>query len=364
MADSPAKDEKTEDATPRKREEARDRGQVAMSQELIAAVMLCAAFATLAGAGPRLAEAVGALTVSTVGQLPTFGTSDWSVPALAGYLQSSSVKIIRVGLLVPLPLLATGLLVGYGQVGFKLTPQAVAMKLEKVNPIKGVGRLFSARSAMRTGMAFLKIVLITTTVVAITWYQIPNVIRLGNNELGPVLTGLAAIFVKCVAGALGAILVLALIDLAFQRFQFDRDLKMTKQEIREEHKTTEGDPHLRARIRATQRELGQRRMLDDVPKASVIITNPTHYSVALMYDRETSDAAPRLVAKGVDHLALKIRQVATASGIQIYEDPPLARALYAQVEVGAEIPEEFFAAVATVLSYVYGLESRARATVA
>lgn len=364
MADAPDKDQKTEEATPRRRDEARERGQVAMSQELVAAVMLCVAFASMAGGGHKIAEAVGTLCVSTVDSLPTFGTSDWSVPAMASRLKASSLEIGKALLIVILPLLATGWVAGYGQVGFRLTPKALELKLEKINPVKGFSRLFSARSAMRTGMAFLKILVITAAVATVTWFELPNVIRLGNTELGPMLVGLATIFVKSVAAALGAILVLALADYAFQRWQHSRDLRMTKQEVREEHKTTEGDPHLRARIRSAQRELGQRRMLDDVPGATVVVTNPTHFSVALRYDREGGEGAPTVVAKGVDHLALRIREKAKAAGVHIHEDPPLARALYAQVDVGAEIPEEFFAAVATVLSYVYGLEKRARAGVA
>ena len=154
-------------------------------------------------------------------------------------------------------------------------------------------------------------------------------------------------------------MILGLIDLAFQRWQLERDLRMSRQEIKEENRITEGDPHVKARVRQLQREMATSRMMADVPKATVVVTNPTHFSVALLYDRAAEGRAPRVVAKGVDFVAQRIRSVAGEAGVLCYEDPALARALHAQADIGQEIPEDLYAAVAEVLAYVYRLQGLA-----
>jgi flagellar biosynthetic protein FlhB len=166
--------------------------------------------------------------------------------------------------------------------------------------------------------------------------------------------------VKTTVGGLGAILVLALIDFFYQRFQYEKDMRMSKQEIKEENRISEGDPHIKAKIRQVQRDMAFRRMMSDVPKATVVVTNPTHYAVALRYERadDGAAAAPRCIAKGKGPIARRIKALARENGIVLYEDVPLARALFAQVQVGQEIPEELYAAVAEVLAYVYRLEDR------
>ena len=357
MADFQDKDQKTEEATPRKREEARESGQVALSQELVASLMLCAGLASLVLFGGRLAAILGGVLASTLRSLPTLGRDELSVKSasaiLAGILEPVALEIA----LYLLPVLSVGALVAYGQVGFQITPKAVAPKPNKVDPIQGFGRLFSARSAVRTGLALLKLVVITATMVVLAWGQVPGVIRMSGSDLGPVLRAVGHVALRCTAGAVVAIVALSLLDFAFQRFQHERDLRMTKQERKDDDKNTQGDPLVKARIRQVQMAMAQRRMMTDVPDASVVITNPTHYAVALRYDREdAAQPVPTVVAKGVDRLALRIREIAREAGVPRYEDVALARSLYAQVEVGQEIPEDLYAAVATVLAHVYRLQ--------
>ena len=362
MAEDVSKDEKTEEATPRRRQEAREKGQVALSTEFVAATMLLAALGLAIMAGGSLAEACGQTIVKMFGDAALLARTDLDHKAASAHMLETWQAIIMPFAAVVIPMLLVGLLVGYGQVGFQIAPKAVALDFSKLNPVKGWGRVFSMRGVVRTILATLKISVVGITMIVIAWQQVPNLAATTGGELRPVLWGLMQVAVRCTAGAMIAILALALIDLAYQRWQNSKDLRMTKQEIKEEYKTTEGDPHLKARIRQIQREMATSRMMDDVPEATVVITNPTHYAVALKYDR-TEDAAsgraPVCVAKGVDNVAQRIKKVASENGVLLYEDVPLARALHAQVEIGEQISEDLFQAVAQVLSYVYRMRGEA-----
>jgi flagellar biosynthetic protein FlhB len=218
--------------------------------------------------------------------------------------------------------------------------------------------MLSARSVVRTGLAILKIAAIAGVMATIAWLQLGDITTLGGGELGPVLAGTGYVAARCVAGAIGVVVLLAVLDLLFQRHQHGRDLRMSKQEVRDEMKSTEGDPHLKGRIRRVQRELAARRMMADVPTATVVVTNPTHYAVALRYEDEerSQRSAPRVVAKGVDHLARRIKELAREAGVPLYEDVPLARALHAQCELGDQVPVDLYEAVAGVLAYVYRVQ--------
>ncbi len=359
MADSPDKDQKTEEATPRKREEARAEGQVALSQEIISATMLACAIGVLFVGGGSLANTAAGITVRTIHALPVLGVDTWSEPLAARMLEESITPALKVILLTFLPVLAVGMMVGYGQVGLRLTPKAVKFDPSKISPAKGAKRLFSVRAVVRTTMALLKIIAIVTVMLITAYSQIDEIIRLGSSELGPMLAGLGKIGLRCTVACLVVVLLLALVDLIFQRMQHEKEMRMSKQEVKDEHKQMEGDPRVKARVRQVQRDMATRRMMGEVPEASVVITNPTHFAVALKYERAENGeahAAPRVVAKGRDQVALRIREIAKENNVVVYEDPPLARALYAQVEIGEEIPEDFYAAIATVLSYVYRLQ--------
>ncbi len=359
MADQD-KDQKTEEATSRRLEEAREKGQVAMSQELISALMLCTSLAVLVFSGQRMAMSAGGALQETMGLLNS-AVFEWTVSDAAQLIEQVLSPPMYVVLLVFLPVLAVGAAVAYGQAGFRITTKAIAVDPGKINPAKGLKKIFSMRGVMRTTLAALKIIVIATVLISSVVNDFPRIVRLGNAELGPLLAGLGQVALRASAFALIAVVALALVDFFYQRFQHSEDLRMTKQEVKDENKSSEGDPHVKARIRQAQREMASRRMMEDVPDATVVVTNPTHYAVALRYDRDVKgdpvSNAPRVVAKGLDAVALRIREIAKENGVICYEDRPLARALYAQVEVGDEIPDELYAAVATVLTYVFRLEA-------
>ncbi|NOT29135.1 MAG: EscU/YscU/HrcU family type III secretion system export apparatus switch protein [Planctomycetes bacterium] len=261
--------------------------------------------------------------------------------------------------LVVVPTVLVCALTGFLQVGFRLAPKALEADPNKLNPFKGMQRLFSLRGLVRTALSMAKIASITAAAATVAWLHVDDIARVGTSELGPLLAAVGVVVLRTAVAALTVILVLGALDALFQRLQNERDLRMTPAEVKEEHRLTEGDPQVRARIRAVQREFAMRRMMSDVPKATVVVTNPTHYAVAVRYERAEvagTRTAPVVVAKGVDHLAQKIKDVARAHGVTCHEDVPLARALYARVRVGQEIPEELYAAVAAVLATVYRLE--------
>ena len=356
MAEDSSDDDKTESATAHKRNEAREQGQVALSSELIVALLLCGWAATLAFRGGDLGRALGGTLRGTIERLGELGTGELSIPSSAALLNGVARPVLAAFLGLLLPLFLLGLIAGYGQIGFQLTPKAIEADPAKLNPAKGLERLFSVRSIVRTLMALSKLALIATTVVAAAWTQIDHIVVLAGAELGPALAGTGHIALRCVGAALVAILVLAAADAAYQRWQHERDLRMSRKDIKEEHKSLEGDPHIKSRIRRVQMELAARRMMSEVPEATVVVTNPTHYAVALRYERGHKGGAPRVVAKGVDAVAQRIKEIAREAGVVCYEDVPLARALHARCRLGDEVPIDLFQAVAEVLAYVYRVQ--------
>jgi len=362
MAETP-KDQKTEEATPRRLEKAREEGQVAQSSELTAVMMMMAGAIGLIFGGGALLQRGAQGFINTMQQLPSLGTEEISLPDWAVLVAATLRAPVPVIMMLLAPPLIMGLLVAYSQVGLKLAPKAITPKLEKLDPIKGVSRIFSIKAVVRTLFAVLKITLTIAAMTGVAITQVEEVSLLAGDELGPVLVGVGRVVLISAAAGLAVLLVLSILDFLFQRWQHLQDMRMTKQEVKDENKTTEGDPHVRARIRRVQRELASRRMMEEVPKATVIVTNPTHFAVALKYDTvlpSGAGQAPRVVAKGVDDVAMKIREIASENDVPRVEDRPLARALYARVRIGEEIPEELFQAVAGVLAYVYRLEEQKR----
>ena len=360
MAADEDKDSKTEEATPRRLDEARDKGQVAMSTEFVAAIGLAVGVAMLALASKPLGDAVGLLLVNTIGDLGPGGKAQMGPNEAAAVLKHALLSVSGAIAIVLSPAIVMGGLAAYGQAGFRIAPEAVKVDITKLDVIKGAQRLFSMKGVVRTVLALSKVVLIGAVVSAIAWAHVEEISRVGNSELGPLLIALSTVGFRCAAGALVVILVLSIVDLVYQRWQHARDMRMSKQETKEERKMTDGDPQVKARIRQLQREAAFGRMMDDVPDATVVVTNPTHYAVALKYDRSgIQQTAPICVAKGVDSMAQRIKEVAAEAGVTLHEDVPLARALHAKVNVGEEIPEELFAAVAAVLSQVYRMQGEA-----
>jgi flagellar biosynthetic protein FlhB len=344
--------DKTEDATPRRRAEARRDGNIPKSQDLTAALMLLAAIVGLQLFGLRVFSSMRT-TMETL-----LGGSHTANPTRMDDLMAIGAYSTRamVAMLAPLSLsiLAIGLMACVGQVGFLLTGKPLIPSPKKMNPIKGLQQLCNLRASVRLLMSLGKFILIGLVATTVVVMDMPKILFLAELESGAAFA-LASEMVFELAMILAALLiVLAVADYAYQKWQHSQDLKMTKEEVKKEMKNMDGDPLVKQRRARVARQLAMQRTAQAVPGADVIVTNPTHYAVALKYDNDAM-RAPKVVAKGADFMALQIRQIAAVHGIPLVERKPLARALYANVEVGQEIPQEHYTAVAEILAYVYRL---------
>jgi flagellar biosynthetic protein FlhB len=271
------------------------------------------------------------------------------------YLASGNLKIVLVVLLpVAGIIMLAGLAANLLQVGVRVTPAALEFKWNRLDPVGGVKRFFQKRVFFELIKNLLKVGIITALAGLVINHLWPEMLTTASRPLSAALDIGRSGYVALMLVLLAFLAVLAVIDWFFQRQQHEQQLKMSKQEVKEEHKEVEGDPQIRARIRAQQMEMARKRMLADVPRADVVITNPTHLAVALKY--ESGQSAPVVLAKGADHVAQTIRDVARKSRVPVIENKPVARALYAEVEVGQPIPESLFQAVAEILAYVYRLK--------
>jgi len=343
--------DRTETPTPRRRQEAREKGQVAKSTDLNAAIILLGAMLCLRMFGARM---LGSLLTIMQRYLTVEGRPHLDVDMLIlqlGILFLSAIGPMLVGLIV-LSLIANVL-----QVGLLFTTHPLTPKLDKLNPINGITRMFSSRTVVQLGMNLLKL----TVLCFITYFAVTA--RMDQILLAMAVGGMQQIaLLSTVLYDIGlqlaiVLFVLALIDYAWQRYRFERDLRMTKQEVKEELRRMEGDPLIKQRRRKMQLAATLQQIRSAVPQADVVVTNPTELAIAIQYDMEKM-AAPRVVAKGGDYLAQKIREVAIEFGIPIVERKPLAQALFKTVEVGQEVPEQFYQAIAEVLAYVYRLSGR------
>jgi flagellar biosynthetic protein FlhB len=346
------KDAKTEAPTPRRRSEARNSGQIAKSQDLSAAVLLLGALITLKFLGPDVWFRL--LNVFEAGLSPT-GPPQAEI--LTPYLARTMNDMFRM--LAPLMglLALLALVVMYAQVGLLWTLKPLTPSLKKLNPISGFGRIFSTRSAVMLLINLGKLALVCGVAYA-AMAGIAGQVVFAMSLDHVTLVALAASLVFRVGVTLAIVLlILALIDYAYQRFRHEKDLKMTKEEVKDELRSMDGDPIVKRRQREVQMQLASRRLKKVIPEADVVVTNPTHVSVALKYDAQTM-ASPKVTAKGADYMALRIRQLAVAAGVPIVEQPPLARRLFKDCDVGQEIPESLYQVVAEVLAYVYELTGR------
>lgn len=345
--------EKTEEPTPRRRQEARDRGQVPKSADLNAALLLLAALMVLGIAGRGMLGKLKAFMLACFESAFTVEMTLQNVPVLA-----RDVVTVLLGVMAPLigVLVVMAIVSNIVQSGVLVTAQPLKPKFDKMNPINGLQRIFSRRGLMKLVVNVVKM-LIMATIIVVTIREESQ--ALSNAPLaeyeGAVSYGFSAVFTLSIRMAV-ALLILGILDYGWQYYSHEQELKMTKQEVRDELKRMEGDPLVRDRRRRMQREAAAHRMMQEVPQATVVITNPTHYSVALRYEPDMS--APQCVAKGVDHNAMRIRAIAEEHAIPLVERPPLARALYAAVEPGQEVPAQYYKAVAEVLAYVYELNRR------
>lgn len=347
--------EKTEAPTARRLRQAREEGNVARSTDLTAALMLLASIILLYLLSTRLFEAMAAVLHRLLSSVDaTNPTRADDLAAIARYLMG------LMGWTV-LPLLVAvagvGVLVTASQTGLMLTGKPILPKANRINPLSGAKRLVDARAAIRLVMSLGKVIIISTVAIIIIMRDIDLIAALPSMTLGAATVASANMTFMLALKLAALLVVLALLDFAFQKYQHTKDMRMTKQEVRQELKDMDGDPLMKQRRARVARQLAMQRMAQQVPKADVVITNPTHLSIALKYDSDTM-RAPKVIAKGADLMAMRIRQIATANGIPLVERKPLARALYSSVEVGEEVPEEHYAAVAEILAYVYRLSGK------
>jgi flagellar biosynthetic protein FlhB len=344
--------EKTEKATPRRQREAREKGQVARSAEIPSAFVMLSVFIFLIFIGGYLRNLINEVFTLSISEYSLWELSVNNLQVVFQQLMWISIKMVAPILAVAL---MVGLLANYIQVGFLFTGETLKMKWDRINPIQGAKRIFSIRSLVELVKSLLKITLVTVVVFTSLWGEKERILILSQFTLQETFSYIGGLTLKLGIYVANLLIVLAIFDYMYQRYEHNKSLRMSKQEIKDEHKKIEGDPLIKSKIRERQRQMAMRRMMQEVPKADVVITNPTHFSVALKYEPGSMNA-PVVIAKGQDFIALKIREVAKQHGIILMENKPLARALYDRVEIGESIPEDLFKAVAEVLAYVYRLK--------
>jgi len=352
MAGEDDDSQKTEEPTGKRLSDAREKGQVARSQEVSHWFMILALALVVGIFSPSLMSDIG-------GVLRPFLEQPHLMALEAGgmrdILTGAAIGILKVSL-VPLGIiLAAGLAAGTIQNGIIVTTEQIQPKLSKIGFKKGFKKMFSTRALSDFLKGLLKLVIVGVVVCLILWPDRHTLLAIPTMPVEAMLALVRVESVKVIVGVLAVMSLVALIDVIYQRFQHHKELRMTKQQVKDEHKQSEGDPLIKGRLRQIRVERARRRMMAAVPEADVVITNPTHYAVALKYDQRTMEA-PRVVAKGVDNVALRIREVAEEHKVAIVENPPVARALHAAVEIDQEIPPEHYKAVAEIIGYVMRLK--------
>lgn len=346
--------EKSFEPTAHRRQEARDKGQVAFSQDLGSAVLLVLGGLLLLMFGGGLVDFFLKFMRRALEEVVTLTPE-------AGLLRLYWHAIVSglAGVLLPLLglILLAGILANILQVGFLFVPERISPDASRINPVSGLKRIFSLTGTMRLGFGLFKVLVISTVAGAVLWARHDEVFRATALDVPQLGSLLVDISLKTVLWAGLALVALALFDYALQRWKHEQDLKMTHQEVREEMKNLQGDPQIVARRRMVQRQMALHRISSSVPKADVVVTNPTELSVAIQYE-PTEMAAPVVVAKGAGVLAQRIRRLALENNIPIVERKPLAQLLYKEVDVGKPVPTESYAAVAEVLAYVYQLKGK------
>lgn len=344
--------EKSEKATPRQREKSREEGRVAKSQDLNAAVMTCLGFGSLLVIGPFMANEVMSMVRHMLSHAPAIAAED---PTFVKIFGDSLLRFFVVMAPMFALLVIFGALVNIVQVGFKITPKAIKPKFEKLDVLKGLKQKLSVRTIVIAVRDTIKLFIVGFVAYKALESEYENFFLLPDMDvvqLARMMTS-TALWVGLKIGA--AMLFIAVVDYAYQRYEFEKSIKMSKQDIRDEYKTTDGNPQIKARVRQIQREMSRARMMEEVARADVVVTNPTHIAVALKYDRGAM-AAPLVLAKGERLIADKIKEIAREHGIPVVEDKPLARALFKMCEIGQAVPETLFRAVAELLAYVYRLK--------
>ncbi len=345
--------DKTEAPTQRRLSEAREEGQVARSLELNTAAIMLVSALLLKGPGAVMITAIRELIITTINTLPTVVITEVSLRDKVYSMVMSLIPglgMILVGILI------TGVSVTLVQTGFLWAGKKIGFDFKRLNPLTGLKRIFSGSGLIELGRAILKLTLVGWVVYSYLKGEVDSLSSLAHMDLSSGVSKWVDLASTLAVRVGSAYFILAAADYAFQRWRFMRSMRMTKEEIKEDYKRSEGDPFLRGRIRAQQRRIARNRMMSNVPKAKVVITNPTHFAVALDYDPD-SMTAPKVLAKGAFHVAQKIVDIARQNNVPIVQNVPLARALYKSVEVDQDISPDMYLAVAEVLAYVYRLKT-------
>ena len=328
------------------------------SQDLVSMVVFVGVLLCIHWLGGRVAARLLAFMRSSLAGLATSAITPQTLTELA-----SRVTILLLGVLGPI--IAVALVLGVAanvlQTGAVLSAQPLIPDFTRINPLAGVQRFLSARGAVELAKSLAKIGIIAWLAYSTIAAGYANLLQCSRADVQTMLAIVGELLFRVVLRISLLLLVLAALDYAYQRWSYERSIRMTRQEVREEAKNQEGNPQVKSRIRSRMRQLARRRMMAEVPKAEVVITNPTHYAVALRYDAHAMNA-PQVVAKGAGAVAQRIRELAEANGVPIVENPPLARGLFKSVEIGQEIPSTFYAAVAEVLAFIYRMDRRGRHT--
>jgi flagellar biosynthetic protein FlhB len=343
--------ERTEQATSKKRQDAREKGQVALSREVASAMVMLGALIAMALSGTW---SVGRLS----GMMTHFWANSAKLPISSSGIQSFLIRLAIEFFLTVFPVFLGVLVAAIAgnvvQIGFVISPEALSPKFSKLNPFSGIKRLVSLRSLSEVLKSILKILCLGGVGWLVLRSEADRFPMLIQFDLIDVAQYLWRMVLKIGFFSFLVMAVLAAMDYAFQRWQYEKDLRMTKQEVKEEMKQTEGDPKIKSRIRSIQMELARKRMMAAVPGAAVVITNPTHLAIALQY--QSGMTAPRVVAKGAGFIALRIREIASQHNVPVIENKPVAQALYKAVDLGQSIPVELYKAVAEILAFVYRMK--------
>ncbi|MFA8437488.1 flagellar biosynthesis protein FlhB [Pueribacillus sp. YX66] len=346
--------EKTEKATPKKRQDTRKEGRVAKSADVNTAIILLFVFLFLWFFGSFLREDILKIFEISFNEYVLIGVTEQSIRLM---MTDLSIQAAKVLLPIFLAAIIGALVSNYMQVGVLFTTKPLILKLERINPIQGAKRMFSARALVELLKAMLKITLVGVVTFTILWLHKEEVFRLTSTSPNTTLAVIGNLTVKMGVFTSILLIFLSIFDYVYQKYDFEKNIRMSKQEVKDEYKKIEGDPLIKSKIKERQKQMAMQRMMQEVPKADVVITNPTHFAVALKYDEETMEA-PQVVAKGVDYIALKIKTIAETNDVVIVENRHLARALYKEAEIGDTVPEQLFQAVAEVLAYVYRLKQK------
>lgn len=346
--------EKTEKATPKKRQDSRKKGQVAKSQDINTAFLLFFCFLLLSVFGSNMGSGLTALYKTAFTEYIHWDLTESNVHQVfvEGTIETAKIIAPIMGIAI-----VAGLVSNFTQIGFLFTTEPLKIDLKKLDPIQGAKRIFSARALVELAKSLFKIVFMGLITFGLIWFYKDDMMMISFKTAESALSFFGQITIIMGIAAALTLLFIAVFDYAYQKFDFEKNIKMSKNDIKDEHKNMEGDPLIKSKIKEKQRQMAARRMMSEVPTADVVITNPTHFAIAIKYD-EAKASAPFVVAKGMDHTALRIKEIAKKNHVMTVENRQLARALYSAIDIGNSIPEEYFQAVAEVLAYVYRLEKK------